>query len=174
LKLISLNLTKERCVKALGKKKSLELLYATEDIQEKGGMLTSVINLYYLKIENKIPTFINGFYFKDNRRKRSPGGVYFQLIKQDETILNAQRKQIFIEDEIKKKQAKKLKRLRQRARFNEAKKNLQEQIGLKSESSDQSNNSSTAVLNLDQSKSLNGVNNDIENVNEEEMIYFDE
>ena len=31
-----------RCVNVLGKKKSLELLYATEDIQASGGMLTAV------------------------------------------------------------------------------------------------------------------------------------
>ncbi len=32
----------QRCVKVLGRKKSLEVLYATEDIQENGGMLTAV------------------------------------------------------------------------------------------------------------------------------------
>jgi hypothetical protein len=31
-----------RCVQTLGKKKALELLYATEDVQQKGGMLTAV------------------------------------------------------------------------------------------------------------------------------------
>jgi hypothetical protein len=31
-----------RCVQTLGKKKALELLYATEDVQQRGGMLTAV------------------------------------------------------------------------------------------------------------------------------------
>lgn len=78
---------KERCVKSLGRKKALEILYATEDIQERGGMLTS-----------------------DGYRKRSPGGVYIQLVRKDDTILNCQRKNIFIEDFLKKKKQKQMKR----------------------------------------------------------------
>jgi len=36
-----------RCVQTLGKKKALELLYATEDVQQKGGMLTAVSNFIF-------------------------------------------------------------------------------------------------------------------------------
>lgn len=38
----------ERCVKILGKKKSLELLYATEDIENAGGMPTTVQLKYFI------------------------------------------------------------------------------------------------------------------------------
>ena len=41
----------KRVVSVLGKKKALELLYATEDIQESGGMLTSVKNFVF-NLEN--------------------------------------------------------------------------------------------------------------------------
>ena len=40
-----------RCVKILGRKKSLELLYATHDIDEAGGMYTEVNNLIKLDLE---------------------------------------------------------------------------------------------------------------------------
>ena len=86
MSLISLGLL-DRCVKVLGRKKALEILFATQDIEEIGGMFTS-----------------------DGNRRRSPGGVYLQLIKRDDSILSVQKKQIFIEDEDKKKKKKIVKR----------------------------------------------------------------
>ena len=130
----------QRCVKVLGKKKALELLYATEDIQTRGGMLTT-----------------------EGNRKRSPGGVYLQLVKKDDTILNMQRSKIFIEDEIKKKAAKKLKRLRQRQRFHEAKKQLENKV---------KNDEDTEDDNQQEVENKN--DGDLEDICEEEMIYFDE
>jgi len=40
----------ERVVNVLGKKKALELLYATEDIQSNGGMLTTVICFVFFQL----------------------------------------------------------------------------------------------------------------------------
>jgi phosphorylated adapter RNA export protein len=78
-----------KCVQVLGRRKALEILYATEDILDNGGMLTA-----------------------DGFRHRTPGGVYFFLVRRDESILNCQRKQIFIDEAIFKKQKKKEKRKR--------------------------------------------------------------
>jgi phosphorylated adapter RNA export protein len=77
-----------RCVRVLGKKKSLELLYATQDIIENGGMLTA-----------------------DGKRYRTPGGIYLQLVKVDETILKCQRNQILIKELYQKKRRNQIKRL---------------------------------------------------------------
>jgi phosphorylated adapter RNA export protein len=88
-----------RCVRVLGKKKSLDLLYATQDIIDNGGMLTA-----------------------DGKRYRTPGGIYLQLVKVDETILKCQRSQILIKELYQKKRKNQIKRL-----FNEIfmfKKNL--------------------------------------------------
>jgi hypothetical protein len=76
-----------RCVRVLGKKKSLELLYATEDIVQTGGMLTS-----------------------DGFRRRTPGGTYLQLVKIDQTILKCQKKQILILEDYQKQKKNKIKR----------------------------------------------------------------
>lgn len=84
----------------MGKKKCLELLYATEDIQQNGGMVTS-----------------------DGNRKRTLGGVYFQLIKKDDTILNCQRSQIFIEEVEKRKKQKRSNVKDKGEKFDKAKKN---------------------------------------------------
>ncbi|CAF0707141.1 unnamed protein product [Brachionus calyciflorus] len=131
----------QRCVKVLGKKKCLELLYATEDVEKLGGMPTS-----------------------DGYRRRTPGGVYFQLIKKDDIILNCQRSQIFIEDVARKKKQKALKRLRQRQRFNEAKKDLREKI----------ENDISGNKDVNNQNELNEINDEFESVVEEGMIYFDE
>jgi phosphorylated adapter RNA export protein len=77
-----------RCIKILGKKKCLELLYATQDIEDNGGLLTE------------------GGY-----RRKLPGGVFFQLLKNDPTILKEQKSNIFIEQKLKKKLMKQRKRL---------------------------------------------------------------
>lgn len=131
-----------RCVKVLGRKKSLEILFATQDIEEIGGMFTS-----------------------DGNRRRSPGGVYLQLIKRDDSILTVQKKQIFIEDEDKKKKKKIVKRLKQKAKFEIAKKVLHEQVkrdGQKEKVSP--NNTAKDAQEAD----------DMNDLQEDEMIYFDE
>lgn len=76
-----------RCVRVLGKKKSLELLYATQDIIDNGGMLTA-----------------------DGKRYRTPGGIYLQLVKVDETILKCQRSQILIKELYQKQRKNQIKR----------------------------------------------------------------
>ncbi|ESO86720.1 hypothetical protein LOTGIDRAFT_235308 [Lottia gigantea] len=65
-----------RVVETLGKKKSLELLYLTEDIEESGGM-----------------------YVMNGERRRTPGGVFFQLLKMDMDVTKAHIKHIFAEEE---------------------------------------------------------------------------
>lgn len=128
-----------RCVKVLGRKKALEILYATEDIQDNGGMLTS-----------------------DGNRTRTPGGVYIQLVRKDDTILNCQRKQIFIEDAIKKKKQKALKRLAQTKRFNKAKEELlkKKKAGLNKEYDDKQETTQNEEEDL------------LDGIEEDGMIYF--
>ncbi|KAL5004113.1 hypothetical protein ScPMuIL_017569 [Solemya velum] len=65
----------DNVVKVVGKKKALELLYLTEDVEETGGMMTM-----------------------DGYRRRTPGGVYIQLLKTDKDISRKQRNKIFAED----------------------------------------------------------------------------
>ena len=98
-------------MKVLGRKKSLEILFATQDIEEIGGMFTSVrIQVSPTRcLATPVESF-NSFIWKDGNRRRSPGGVYLQLIKRDDSILAVQKKQIFIEDEDKKKKKKIVKR----------------------------------------------------------------
>lgn len=105
-----------RCVRILGKKKCLELLYATQDIEDNGGILT-----------------------EDGYRRKLPGGVFFQLLKNDPTILKEQKSNIFIEQKLKKKLKKQHKRL-QNKRLNqiqskkEETQDEQENVGLDDES----------------------------------------
>ncbi|XP_050403248.2 phosphorylated adapter RNA export protein [Patella vulgata] len=65
-----------RVVETLGKRKALELLYLTEDVEESGGMFV-----------------MNG------ERRRTPGGVFLQLLKMDMDVTKANIKQIFAEEE---------------------------------------------------------------------------
>jgi phosphorylated adapter RNA export protein len=51
---------------------------------------------------------------KDGRRRRSPGGVFIQLIKRDISILSEQKKKIFELKPEEKKQKKKHKRFKYR------------------------------------------------------------
>lgn len=105
-----------RCVKVLGRKKCLELLYATQDVESNGGMWT-----------------------EDGYRKRSPGGIFLQLIKRDETILSMQKKKIFIEDPEQKKRKKERKRLQNKMRFNKAKEDLANKVNRQEELSSRLN-----------------------------------
>lgn len=93
----------ERCVKTLGRNKSLELLYAAQDIEDAGGMYT-----------------------EDDQRRRTPGGVYIQLIKSDNTILSVQKKKIFIQSLEEKKLHKRKKRFNQKQRLQREKAKLLE------------------------------------------------
>ncbi|RNA17674.1 Phosphorylated adapter RNA export [Brachionus plicatilis] len=113
----------KRCVKILGKKKSLELLYATEDIESCGGIPTS-----------------------DGYRRRTPGGVFFQLLKKDDTILSCQKSKIFIPDQERKKKQKALKRLRKPKRTSETKKAPNDEM---EQNSGQDNNSTEKMICLD-------------------------
>lgn len=88
--------------------------------------------------------------------------MFFQLLKKDETILNCQRSQIFIEDALKKKKAKSLKRLKQRQKFDLAKKELQRLV-----KSDE--NQAECEAHDDQND-----DDDLGHIKENEMIYFDE
>ncbi len=84
--------------------------------------------------------------------------------------MNAQRAKIFIEDTIKKKNAKKLKRLNQRRRFNEAKAQLEQKVR-NGEQGAASNNNSNENEDEDETAQEEA---EFADMREEEMIYFDE
>jgi len=65
----------ERVVKFLGKPKAIELLHTTQEIENMGGIL-----------------------IMDGTRRRTPGGVYFYLLRIDEDISKTQRNKIFEEE----------------------------------------------------------------------------
>lgn len=65
----------ERVVKVIGKKKAIELLGETATLEESGGVYTM-----------------------DGSRRRTPGGVYLNLLKNTPSITKAQVKQIFLEE----------------------------------------------------------------------------
>ncbi|XP_052098327.1 phosphorylated adapter RNA export protein-like [Mytilus californianus] len=84
----------ERILGVIGKEKAIELMYATEDIEEEGGMKTF-----------------------DGKRRRTPGGVYIQLIKQDKNVTKDMVDEIFAEEQKKyKKELKAESKKRQRDR----------------------------------------------------------
>jgi hypothetical protein len=62
--------------------------------------------------------------FKEGNRKRTPGGVYLQLLKRDETILKCQMSKILIKDEVQKKKKNQRKRLKQKLKFEKVKQEL--------------------------------------------------
>ncbi|XP_039614970.1 phosphorylated adapter RNA export protein [Polypterus senegalus] len=81
----------ERVVKTIGKKKAIELLMETTEIEQNGGIYTL-----------------------DGSRRRTPGGVYLNLLKNTPSITHKQIKEIFIDETQKeyanKKAAKKRRR----------------------------------------------------------------
>ncbi|KAL3866943.1 hypothetical protein ACJMK2_044190 [Sinanodonta woodiana] len=81
----------ERIVETIGKGKAIELLHHTKRTEESGGMLTL-----------------------DGARRRTPGGVYIQLMKTDKNVTNQQKKQIFKEEYDARNKAKKEQRKRNR------------------------------------------------------------
>ena len=143
----------------------MEILYATEDIQDNGGMLTSVrLPLSFRQVMNICVLIV--FFLKEGNRTRTPGGVYIQLIRKDDTILNCQRKQIFIEDAIKKKKQKAVKRLAQARRFNQAKQELMRKEK-RSGATEGDEGKHKATTQDDEEDLLDGIE-------EDGMIYFDD
>ncbi|XP_044042941.1 phosphorylated adapter RNA export protein isoform X2 [Siniperca chuatsi] len=81
----------ERVVKAIGKKKAIELLGETATLEETGGVYTM-----------------------DGSRRRTPGGVYLNLLKNTPSITKAQIRQIFFEEQQKEYKSKKAAQKRRR------------------------------------------------------------
>lgn len=81
----------ERVVKVIGKKKAIELLGETAMLEESGGVYTM-----------------------DGSRRRTPGGVYLNLLKNTPSITKAQIRQIFFEEQQKECKSKKAAQKRRR------------------------------------------------------------
>ncbi|XP_070848056.1 phosphorylated adapter RNA export protein [Chaetodon trifascialis] len=81
----------ERVVEVIGKKKAIELLGETATLEETGGVYTL-----------------------DGSRRRTPGGVYLNLLKNTPSITKAQIKQIFLEENQKECKSKKAAQKRRR------------------------------------------------------------
>lgn len=81
----------ERVVKVIGKKKAIELLGETATLEETGGVYTM-----------------------DGSRRRTPGGVYLNLLKNTPSITKAQIRQIFLEEHQKECKSKKAAQKRRR------------------------------------------------------------
>ncbi|KAG8179744.1 hypothetical protein JTE90_025077 [Oedothorax gibbosus] len=89
-----------RVVKEVGIEKAMELLRKTEEVEEKGGMM-----------------------IKNNSRRRTPGGVYFQLLKSDPAVSKSVVDKVF-EGEMNSFEAKRLneERKKRKKHFAELKK----------------------------------------------------
>jgi uridine kinase len=99
------------------------------------------------------------------------------LIKKDETILNAQRAKIFIDDIAKKKAAKKIKRLNQRRRFSQAKAKLEQKVSGDTAGASCSGDSALANETCTDENEAGGEKEEeaeFSEMREEEMIYFEE
>ncbi|KAM9334711.1 phosphorylated adapter RNA export protein [Symphorus nematophorus] len=81
----------ERIVKVIGTKKAIELLGETATLEESGGVYTM-----------------------DGSRRRTPGGVYLNLLKNTPSVSKAQVKQIFLEEHQKECKSKKAAQKRRR------------------------------------------------------------
>ncbi|XP_039998651.1 phosphorylated adapter RNA export protein [Xiphias gladius] len=81
----------ERVVQVVGKKKAIELLGETATLEESGGVYTM-----------------------DGSRRRTPGGVYLNLLKSTPSITKAQIRQIFLEEQHKEYKSKKAAQKRRR------------------------------------------------------------
>ncbi|XP_013781106.1 phosphorylated adapter RNA export protein-like [Limulus polyphemus] len=95
-----------RVVKILGVEKAEELYNKTENVEESGGML-----------------ILNG------QRRRTPGGVFLQLLKNDNDITKKQKDEIFIDDrrekEIKKREIKRAQRRRRAEKLKTAREKME-------------------------------------------------
>ncbi|XP_021347441.1 phosphorylated adapter RNA export protein-like isoform X2 [Mizuhopecten yessoensis] len=81
-----------RIVSVIGRSLALKIAHQTEDVESAGGLLTY-----------------------DGARRRTPGGVYIQLLKKCSDVTSEQTKEIFAEEEMKyKKEQRKTKRARRR------------------------------------------------------------
>ena len=81
--------------------------------------------------------------------------------------MNMQRSEIFIEDTILKKNSKKLKRLRQRARLNEAKSQLERNVRNKEVTENKPNEA-----NSNNNSTIENQDDNFNELCEEKMIYF--
>ncbi|KAM6895326.1 phosphorylated adapter RNA export protein [Xenentodon cancila] len=81
----------ERVVKVVGKKKAIELLGETATLEENGGVYTM-----------------------DGSRRRTPGGVYLNLLKNTPSITRKQIRQIFFDEQQKDQKSKKAAQKRRR------------------------------------------------------------
>ncbi|XP_029650177.1 phosphorylated adapter RNA export protein [Octopus sinensis] len=90
----------EKVVQVLGKKKALAVTRLTRDIEDHGGMMTN-----------------------DGGRRRTPGGVFFQLLKTDSEVTKQNMKDIFNDE--KKEKAKTKKILRAKRFKNKLKKRME-------------------------------------------------
>ncbi|XP_045928328.1 phosphorylated adapter RNA export protein [Micropterus dolomieu] len=81
----------ERVVQAIGRKKAIELLGETATLEEAGGVYTL-----------------------DGSRRRTPGGVYLNLLKNTPSITKAQIRQVFFEEHHKEYKSKKAAQKRRR------------------------------------------------------------
>ncbi|XP_008276771.1 phosphorylated adapter RNA export protein isoform X2 [Stegastes partitus] len=81
----------ERVVQVVGKKKAIELLGETATLEESGGVYTM-----------------------DGSRRRTPGGVYLNLLKNTPSITKAQIRKIFLEEQQKDQKSKKAAQKRRR------------------------------------------------------------
>lgn len=81
----------ERVVRVVGAKKAIELLSETATLEENGGVYTM-----------------------DGSRRRTPGGVYLNLLKNTPSISKAQLRQIFLEEQQKECKSKKAAQKRRR------------------------------------------------------------
>ncbi|XP_014781621.1 phosphorylated adapter RNA export protein isoform X2 [Octopus bimaculoides] len=94
----------EKVVQVLGKKKALDVARLTRDVEEHGGMMTN-----------------------DGGRRRTPGGVFFQLLKTDSEVTKQNMKDIFNDE--KKEKAKTKKILRAKRFKNKLKKRMEADMG---------------------------------------------
>ncbi|XP_041105679.1 phosphorylated adapter RNA export protein-like [Polyodon spathula] len=81
----------ERVVKSIGKKKAIELLMETSEVEQSGGLLTI-----------------------DGSRRRTPGGVYLNLLKNTPSITNKKIREIFLDENRKDYTSKKAAKKRRR------------------------------------------------------------
>uniref|UniRef100_A0A8D2ZFQ1 Phosphorylated adapter RNA export protein n=1 Tax=Scophthalmus maximus TaxID=52904 RepID=A0A8D2ZFQ1_SCOMX len=81
----------ERIVKVVGAKKAIELLGETATLEESGGVFTM-----------------------DGSRRRTPGGVYLNLLKNTPSVTKSQIRKIFIEENLKDHKSKKAAQKRRR------------------------------------------------------------
>ncbi|XP_045216919.2 phosphorylated adapter RNA export protein-like isoform X2 [Mercenaria mercenaria] len=116
----------ERVVTHLGKEVAIRIVQATKDVEESGGMYTL-----------------------DGSRRRTPGGVYLTLMKQQPEFNKDVRKLIFVEDVEEMQKHRKEKRKKAKRRRQQAKKQGNDQKG--SESRSRSNSHSRSRSNSNSS-----------------------